>query len=382
MKYLLCLMLLLSMAVGCSAPAATNTPAPRTQRNDVPTASNLNVPRQVTSAASATPTPVPPTIAPSATPAPTQVPAALTQLTSGGCCVQPFWYPDSESVLYLDKPAANAPTGFYRVMLDEADAPPELWSERIANYTGDMAFAIIPEAAGTRLIRLEDNKEFRIRNGGRGVQISPDRTRVVWTETRETFPAENRLSNVMLANIDGTNPKRVFQTMRGGVSGWLDNNRLLMTGRLSRDGFETTLFIYNLTDGTRTDLISAERLRQTTPSPDGSWLLYSIVNDPDASLNGLWMMRTDGTGKKKLDVFGAAQWRDGSRLIYAPLEPGAPTHAFYEFAAETGATRRLTPADGPTFKIAAGDWDVSPDGNKIVFVNAADKNIWLWRLNE
>jgi Tol biopolymer transport system component len=58
-----------------------------------------------------------------------------------------------------------------------------------------------------------------------------------------------------------------------------------------------------------------------------------------------------------------------------------PSHAFYEFNVETGESRRLTPPDQP-FKIASGDWSLSPDGNKIVFANAADNNIWVWQFDE
>ena len=246
--------------------------------------------------------------------------------------------------------------------------------------------AQIPEQAGTRLIRESDDKEIRIKNGGRSVSLSPDRTQMVWTETRDTFPIENRVSNIMLAPLDfdgaGAGPaKRLTQVLRGGVSGWLDDHRLLLNGRLSRDTEESTTFVYDLTTGKQTTLFAAERSRLATVSRDGSWLAYSIVNDADATRNGLWVIRTDGTGSKKLDRFGAAQWRDDSHLVIAPFEMNAATHAFYEYDAETGSTRRLTPPDMP-FKIAGGDWAISPDGAKIVFVNAADNNLWLWKFEK
>src|SRR5581483_4872164 len=60
-----------------------------------------------------------------------------------------------------------------------------------------------------------------------------------------------------------------------------------------------------------------------------------------------------------------------------PIAMYAPSHAFVEYDAESGASRRLTPESQP-FKIASGDWAVSPDGKKIVFVNAADNNLWVW----
>jgi hypothetical protein len=32
------------------------------------------------------------------------------------------------------------------------------------------------------------------------------------------------------------------------------------------------------------------------------------------------------------------------------------------------------------FRISAGDWSVSPDGSKIAFVSAVDRNIWVIQL--
>jgi Tol biopolymer transport system component len=304
--------------------------------------------------------------------------------------VSPSWYSDSQTILYIDKPNANAPAGIYSVNIN-APEKTALWNKLIAFYTRQFDYAQIPERAGTRLIRMSDGKEIRVPNGGRDVSFSPDRTRVVWTETRDTFPIEDRVSNIMLATIDfdaegpvtatvGT-PERVTQFLRGGVSSWLDNNRLLMNGRLSKDTEDSTTFVYDLTTGKQTNLFSGERARLAGVSRNGTWLAYTNVNDTDAARNGLWVIRTDGTGSKQLKMYGPIQWRDDTHLVIAPFEIGAPTHVFYDYNVETDETRRLTPASQP-FKIADGDWAVSPDGNKIVFVNAKDNNLWVWRLGE
>lgn len=326
-----------------------------------------------------------PTNLPSATSAPTATPpsAQLIRLMQNGCCASPGWYSDSQTILFLDKPDANAPAGMYSVKLDAPDTS-VLWSQRIAFYTREFDFAQIPEPAGTRLIRVSDGKEIRIKNGGRSVSLSPDRKQIAWSETRDTFPIENRVSNILLAPLDfdgagvGT-AKRLTQVLRGGVSGWLDNHRLLLSGRLSRDTEESATFVYDATTGASTTLFTAERSRLTTLSRDGSWLAYTIVNDADPARNGLWVVRTDGTAAKKLDLFGAAQWRNDTHLVIAPFVMNAPSHAFYDYDTASGNLQRLTPPSLP-FKIASGDWAISPDGAKIVFVNAADNNLWLWKL--
>ncbi len=382
------------VATACASPTS-NTPtplanAPTSATTNTRVASNI-VTAQPTLQATDVPQPpdqptTRPTDIPTATPipSPTRVPAQLIQLLSDTCCASPSWYSDSETILFIDKPNADARTGLYAVRIDEPNKS-ELWNDRIAFYTREFDYAQIPEQAGTRLIRTRDGKEIRVRNGGRQVQFSPDRTRILWTETRETFPIENRLTNVMLAPIDFDGQgvgeaQRVTQVLRGGAS-WLDNNRLLMNRRLSRESNESMTYVFDMTTNAETEIFTAERSRLTTVSRNGSWIAYVIVNDKDVARNGLWVERTDGTDEKKVELFGAAQWRDGSRLFIAPFEMNAPTHAFHEYNAETGETRRLTPPSAP-FKIASGDWSVSPDGNKIVFVNAADNNLWLWKFSD
>lgn len=391
-------MLWMVLATACAAPAPTAQPAPvvtaqsanfqPTQApNNTPTKgpiSNLQSPttQPPNNPTSQPPTPKP-TEPPTRVPSPTPVPAQLIQLMDGACCASPGWYSDSETILYIDKPTEDAPVGLYSVNINAPNRS-ELWNERIAFYTREFDYAQIPEKAGTRVIRVSDGKQVRVPNGGRTVSLSPDRTRIVWTETRETFPIEERVSNIMLApiNFDGEGvgeAQRLTQVLRGGVSGWLDNNRLLMNGRLSRDTEDSTTLVYDLTTDKQTVIFTAERSRLTTVSRDGKWLAYVITNDKDPERDGLWVIRTDGTENTKLDLFGAAQWRDGTRLVIAPFEMGTPSHSFYEYDIETGKTRRLTPPSEP-FKVASGDWTISPDGDKIVFVNAADNNLWLWRL--
>src|SRR5262249_49883410 len=128
-----------------------------------------------------TPTPVP-----TRTPTPTPTPApSLKRLTDGECCTQPFWSPDSQQVLFIDKPDANAPTGIYAVDI-AAPGAPKLFSERVAFYTSDLKYAISLDSAFTTIEQLSDGQKWRIRTGGRNVLLSPDRTRVVWNETPQS----------------------------------------------------------------------------------------------------------------------------------------------------------------------------------------------------
>jgi len=48
--------------------------------------------------------------------------------------------------------------------------------------------------------------------------------------------------------------------------------------------------------------------------------------------------------------------------------------------AASGASRRLTDAATTPLQILNGDWRVSLDGRYIVYVNSADRNVWLLTL--
>ena len=336
-----------------------------------------------------TPAPSTPTATPTSTPsaAPTRTPTAapptpaprLTRITEGRCCTQPFWAPDSNQVLFIDKPSANAPTGIYAVDVN-APAAPKVLSERVAFYTSDMQYAQTIDGAFAVVTRLSDGHEWRIRTGGRTVLLSPERTHVLWSETPQTGPNEQRTTVVMGANIDGSQARPVVSLLRAGVNAWLDEQHVLMSARLDRTSQEITLFVYSLVDGSQRPLVKSEHLRTVLPSPGGEWIAYTIVFDKAAEQNGLWLMHADGSAKKRLDVFGAFQWRDGHRLIYVPLEPGTASHAFAEYDAVTDGKRPLTDPAAKPFKIGNGDWAISPDGRKIVFLNAEDWNLWVWNL--
>ncbi len=343
--------------------APTPTPLPATA---IPTVAPTSIP-------TATLTPLPPT--PTATPTP-----ALVQLTSGGCCAQPFWSPDSKSVMFIDKPNAQAQTGIYRVSID-APGQVALVTPKIANYTSDFKYTIGFEGQSTVVTRIADGVQWKLATGARNVILSPDRTQAVWNQTAETYPFENRLTTVMLASLGPngeTDARKLTTVLRGGANAWLDNNRLVMNGRLTPGSEAVTLYVYDLKSGNTYKLVTSEHLRSTSPSPDGKWIAYTIVFDKNADQNGTWLVPTDGAAApRKLDWFGPFQWQGSQQLIYLPLEVGVSAHTFYQYDLAMNKSRPLDDPARTPFKIGNGDWAVSPDGQGIVFVGAQDGNLWL-----
>ncbi|MBN1991912.1 MAG: hypothetical protein JW953_04365 [Anaerolineae bacterium] len=66
---------------------------------------------------------------------------------------------------------------------------------------------------------------------------------------------------------------------------------------------------------------------------------------------------------------------------YLVVGPGLRQYRWRIHAdALTGLNQPLTNPTTLPFSIANGDWEVSPNGRSIIFVNSADPNIWLLTL--
>jgi hypothetical protein len=345
------------------------------------------IPPTLTPTPTSTPAPAPtPTPSPSPTPMP-----ELRQITTGGCCTQPFWSPDSRQVLFIDKPTPNDPVGIWGVDVSQPNlTPPQLVTDRIAFYTADLTYRIELSQSTTVIERLAGplsetvSARWTVPAGGRPISISPGRKRIAWQVSNEDLPFERRTTQVWVANLDGSDARSVATLPRGGFSDWISDDVMLMNGRESLESREQVLYTFSLVDGHTTELVRAERLRGGLLSPDRAWLAYYIALDEDPAQNGLWLVRTDGTGRRRLDrdLFGAYQWRDSQRLLIIPFRPEAAFHELWELDVETGETRRLTNPEITPFKIANGDWIVSPDGRYVAFVESEDRNIWLLALTD
>jgi Tol biopolymer transport system component len=314
------------------------------------------------------------------------------RLTDGGCCTQPFWSPDSQQVRFIDKPAKDSPTGIWGVPVAAPGAEPILVTERVEESLAAGDYLVETTENSTAIRRLSDGKRWTVPAGGRSVLLSPDRTRIAWSAADDDLPPDQQVASIWVANLDGSGARKVTTLRRGGLSGWISNDRLLVTGRDSAPSRDQVLSALSLSDGARVEIARAERLRSPTLSPSGNWVAYYVTFAADPARNGLWLARTDGSLRRPAprELFGAYQWRPcpagggcstgDERLLVVPFQPSARFHEIWELDAETGDTRRLTDAAVTPFKIANGDWRVSPDGRYVAFVEGSDRNIWVIRL--
>jgi hypothetical protein len=346
-------------------------------------------PATATSTASPTTTPIPTaTDTPTFTPTPAPV---LRQLTTGGCCTQPFFSSDNEHVFFIDKPAPDALTGIYGVSVDNPHEP-VLVNEIIGFWNHDQTIvATIEQGDFMRFTRFvdgiagatneADNESWLIDTNANWPHFSPDGKQISWNARDETGPYDQRQADVWIAELDGSNPRLVFSTYGGGFISWFpDGKRLLLDGKDRPSDKQRTLFVYDIEAGQRIDLFSENRLREIKLSPGGSWVLFYATFSDDPARSGLWLLSTEGKIQRQLDVsgFGAYRWRDDNRLFYIPMrEPGEVSMRLLEVDVTTNEVIPLTDPATVSFSIASGDWDVSPDGQKVVFVNSADFNIWL-----
>ena len=363
------------------APTLTSIPVPTNTATPSPTP---------TATASPTSTATP-TSSPTPTATSTPIPEAI-RLTDSGCCTQPFWSPDSTQVRFIDKPGPQARVGIWGVKIDAPLSEPIFVSERLEESLAGSEFLIERTSTRTMIERLSTGERWTVPAAGERVVISPDRTRIAWSASDENMLVEQRISTIWVANLDGSEARQVKKLPRGSLSGWISNDALLVSGREGLEIPEQILYRFNLSDKSTIELARADRLRSASISPGGQWLVYYSTFSANTDENGLWLLRTDGSERRHLDrkLFGAYQWRgceeqctmENDRLIIVPFDPGAIYHEFWEVNPSRDTVRPLTDSTLTPFKIANGDWQISPDGGYVTYVENTDRNIWVIALPE
>lgn len=359
-----CLVLLLTACVGPQPtllPTATATSSPPETPVLVPTSAATPLP-SLTPTLAFTPTP----------------PSTARRLTTGGCCVQPFWSPDGAHVWFIDRPSETQPSGVWGI--DAAGGgEPQFITDKLGLYSLDRTLVAYPESRQTIIERVSTGERWVVPSEGRAISFSPDGTKIAWQVAPGTGNFDQRLTEVWMANLDGTQAQRVAQLVGGGFSGWFpDGARLLVSGRAEDN--EAFLAALTLTNGSLTTIARGPRLRGGALSPEGAWVAFQIQFSGDATRDGIWVARTDGSETRRLDLFGGYRWRSRDRLLMIPLELGAGGQRFVEVDVTTGEARMLTDPALTSIHIEGGDWALSPDGERVVFVSAEDHNLWMMDL--
>lgn len=370
----------LLILTGCAQ--ATPSPTPRVTPTVLPSA----VPTIAAATATAVPT-LAPTVA--ALPTPTPTPAiAYTQLTQGGCCVQPFLSPDSSQVMYLDKPTSSAQTGIYGVSLKAPLGEPVLFNTHPGPYSPDMTLGVDIEGGRTIIKRLSDNKKWVIPNDRRNVSFSPDSKYIIWSVTEPFGNFDVRRSDIYIAPPDGSAGRLLTSVYSGGLQGWLsDSKHIVISGKARRTDPKTQFKLISIEDGSSRDLVETERARGVQISPNDQWMLYMVAQAQNESLNGMYAISLTAPTPQPIpiDGFGAFRWCGPSQLLYIPLQMSSPSNELWLLDMNSKTRKQLIAANpNSAFKIGNGDWAVANKDNclQIVYVNARDRNLWLANLGD
>ncbi len=358
-----------------SLVASTDTPKPIFTATPLPTS---------TSTATTTPSPSPSaTVSPTPTPTATPKPA-LQQLTRNGCCVQPFFSSDNQQVLFIDKPSPAAPTGIYGVNVDGSSISPTLVSDRVGFRSPDRTIVATIEGDNVNLINEDTGESWLVDTSGNWPRFSPNGQQILWTATDREGPYDRRQSDIWLVNLDGRNPELQLSVVGGGFAGWLpDSQNILIVTRDNPAEEARTLSVYNLESGQRSHLVTERRIRGIEISPEGSWIAYFLTFAQEPANNGIWVISSDGQTRRKLDPpgFGAYHWQNDNTLLFIPIRTSVQdSMQLWAIDVLTQQNQLLVDPNSLKFSISNGDWDVSPNGQHVVFVSSADQNIWQIQL--
>lgn len=283
---------------------------------------------------------------------------------------------------FIDQPAPDQPLGIWGVSVNQFGATPHFVTALLGTYSPDGQLLAYPDREkGVAVVeRLEDGQRWEFNTGANGLFFTPNSQEVLWMQTTSATPWESGENTIWLANVDGSNTRQVAALQQAEPMDWLADDELLVVSRKNGAAGRMLLSRLSLQDGAQTPLTEVFRMQDLLLSPGKNHLVYSSFN-PNIDENGIWLVDLENPEQpaQKLPFFGTYRWRDNRRLIFVPFEPMATQHTFYEYDIFTSRARLLFYGNTQLL-IANNDWQVSPDGSKIVLVaaNGTQLNgIWI-----
>lgn len=300
-------------------------------------------------------------------------------ISSTGCCVSPFWSSDSSRVLFIDKPNAN-PAAIYGIAAANPGTPKREFSS-VVRLSPSQDYAVLNGSTQTQLEYLATGERVQIPSSN--VVFSPNEGQIAWVVSSQNGRFDTIRSSVFVATLSRTprlrlgQPKQIQVLYGGGVSGWLSEKELLINGKTNPESRDRQLWRYDLSTNTRTVYAQALNFRGVLVSPKGNFVLYYVAFDSQKR-NGLFVLNTRSKTIQKLPWLGSYRFRDAQRVLYISMSP-SKNHQLLELDLVQNQKRIVADLQS---QVASDDWQVSPNGSSVVWVNASTKRLQVVGLGD
>ncbi len=295
-------------------------------------------------------------------------------ISSVGCCVAPFWSADSSRVMYLDKPSAASAAALYSIDANNPSVARREFSS-VVRLSVSEKFAIL-NGSTTRVERLSTGE--RVSVAASSVLFSPSEQQIAWTVSSDGGRFDTQRTTVFVANLK-VSPRLVLTQTRavavlygGGLSGWLNDQTLVVNGKRKAGTRDRALMTLDLKFKNLKTFSSALNFRGISISPKGRFVAYYVAFDSKAR-NGLFVLDTNSGTTRRLPWFGSYRFRDANRFVLIPMQ-NAKTHSLLEWDLRTNTQRTLV---NLAAQVAVDDWQVAPNGSSLVFVNASNRAMYV-----
>jgi Tol biopolymer transport system component len=287
-------------------------------------------------------------------------------------------------VLYTDAVPGQKLAATYAVPAD-ASGPPSVFFPSAATIAPDGSRIAFPDFANnvTRIQEFGKQSTATVANNAAYVWFSADGRQVAWLALAPGPQASSnvdRLVRIWVANADGSNARTQGGIVRAAELTWFpDGRRILFVGR-DADGSNPGIYVLDINTGALTRVVDAFSPRGARLAPDGNHIVYLAALEEQADANGLFIVNADGSGKRKLPLIGGIRWAPDSRsIIILPFQSDNGPDQLMRIDATSLATTPLTDRAALPFRVAQDEWQLSPDGTRIVFNALTDSTIYVLR---
>ncbi|MEO1442623.1 MAG: hypothetical protein AAFV33_19630, partial [Chloroflexota bacterium] len=232
--------------------------------------------------------------------------------------------------------------------------------------------------ACVKVRHVASGTEYQVNTGGRIPTLNTENSQLLWYVTESAVvPGQTRPNtSIYMSDINGENT-RVVYAEPGAFAMWMDDDRILLTTR--NDSREYTLRVLEWRTGTLTEIGMWKEMRGISVAPGGRYVSFYVNWQEDPAASGVYMVDTlGGISVEQMPWFGGWRWRDSDSVYYVPFQPEQQYHTLRTYDLATGDDRLMVSPELAQFTIADGYWQVSADGARILFQNAADdRNLYV-----